>query len=127
VSVSLSFFVPGIAVPKQRPRLGAAGHTYTPAATRGWEATVAVHARAACAKAQWRPGKADFYAVRLTFRWPDGRVRDIDNSAKAVLDAGNGILWLDDRQVDELSVSRLRHKESPGVSVTVTRIMEASE
>lgn len=38
-------------------------------------------------------------------RWHVGR-RDADNIAKAIGDAGNGVLWLDDRQVVEIYVAK---------------------
>jgi Holliday junction resolvase RusA-like endonuclease len=33
--------------------------------------------------------------------------QDVDNVAKAVLDAANGVLWVDDRQVVQLQISKL--------------------
>lgn len=46
---------------------------------------------------------------------------DADNIAKAVCDAGNGVLWLDDAQVAELHVRRIvgREGEAPRVEVVV--------
>jgi Holliday junction resolvase RusA-like endonuclease len=41
---------------------------------------------------------------------------DLDNIAKAVLDAGNGILWDDDRQIVSLSICKL-YVEVPRVEV----------
>ena len=38
-------------------------------------------------------------------RWSKAK-KDVDNIAKAVGDAGNGILWLDDRQVVSLIVTK---------------------
>lgn len=39
-------------------------------------------------------------------RWNTGR-KDCDNIAKAVMDAANGVLWIDDRQVSRLEVTKL--------------------
>ncbi len=36
---------------------------------------------------------------------PDGLRGDIDNLAKAILDAGNGIVWHDDRQITALRLT----------------------
>jgi Holliday junction resolvase RusA-like endonuclease len=49
---------------------------------------------------------------------------DADNLAKAVLDAGNGLLYLDDAQVAELHVRRIvgREGEAPRVEVTVREV-----
>lgn len=47
-------------------------------------------------------------AVSLQLTMPDNRKRDIDNTAKAVLDAiGHAGIWLDDSQVDRLLIERL--------------------
>ena len=43
---------------------------------------------------------------------------DCDNLAKTVLDALNGVLWLDDAQVVDLSVSK-RYAAEPHTVVTV--------
>ena len=49
---------------------------------------------------------------------------DADNIAKAVCDAGNGVLWVDDAQVVELHVTRFVAAEggAPRVEVTVRTI-----
>lgn len=51
---------------------------------------------------------------------------DCDNLAKAVLDAGNGVLWGDDAQVAELIVRRWVgvEGEAPRVEVTVEAAFE---
>ena len=36
------------------------------------------------------------------------KYRDIDNLAKAVLDAGNGILWQDDRQIYKMTLQKYK-------------------
>jgi len=48
---------------------------------------------------------------------PDMRRRDLDNTLKAVLDAGNGLLWADDSCIDELRIVR-RHC-TPGGKVEI--------
>lgn len=60
----------------------------------------------------WKVSKAPISAV-LVFVFP-GRARmnhtkrpDIDNLAKLVLDAGNGVLWEDDSQVCHLDVRKV--------------------
>ncbi|MEQ9813091.1 MAG: RusA family crossover junction endodeoxyribonuclease [Azospirillaceae bacterium] len=48
----------------------------------------------------------DRFAVRIWIVGGTGRL-DVDNVAKACLDALTGAVWHDDRQVDELRVTRL--------------------
>lgn len=55
-------------------------------------------------------------------RWHVGR-RDADNVAKAIGDAGNGVLWLDDRQIVELHVAK-RTAAQGDVPETVVEVEE---
>lgn len=50
---------------------------------------------------------------------PWGRVGDVDNYVKAVLDAGTGILWEDDKQLDDVREVRRFSKKAPQVVVSV--------
>jgi len=52
--------------------------------------------------------------VRVYLTVPDRRRRDIDNYLKPLLDACNGIVWVDDEQIDKLSIERLTEIEKPG-------------
>lgn len=65
-------------------------------------------------------------AVTLHFyRWR--QAGDIDNLAKSFLDAGNGVLWTDDRVIAELHV--YRHRAAKGgdrVSFSVSRVVDNS-
>jgi Holliday junction resolvase RusA-like endonuclease len=55
--------------------------------------------------------------------WFQGR-KDADNVAKAVQDAGNGVLWVDDRQVVRLVVEKWRgaQGEAPRVEIEVREV-----
>lgn len=70
--------------------------------------------------AVWPQPKATRKAERGFRIWRVGKP-DADNLAKAVLDAGNGVLWLDDAQVAELIVRRVvgAQGEAPRVMVEV--------
>ena len=47
-------------------------------------------------------------SVTILLRVTDGMHRkDLDNQIKAVLDAGNGIIWRDDRWIDEIFARRI--------------------
>jgi Holliday junction resolvase RusA-like endonuclease len=40
-------------------------------------------------------------------KWHTKATGDLDNIAKAVLDAGNGVLWEDDRQIAALQLAKI--------------------
>lgn len=90
--------VPGAARAKGRPRVTGQG-TFTPAPTMRWEAQV----RAAFMALHGAPRTGRRVAVAIEFT---RRGVDVDNVAKAICDALNGVAYLDDGQVDELLVRR---------------------
>lgn len=45
-------------------------------------------------------------AVVIEMCPPNRRKRDMDNLLKIVLDVGNGVLWNDDQQIDDLRIVR---------------------
>jgi Holliday junction resolvase RusA-like endonuclease len=111
---AIRFTVRGIPVPKARARTvmqGGRAHSYTPEATKAWEQAV-----------QWaaKPHRPESpltcpLAVAMVFYLPKPKrgkrqypsVRpDIDNYAKAILDALNGVMWADDGQIVQLTVSK---------------------
>jgi Holliday junction resolvase RusA-like endonuclease len=136
------FFAPGIPKGQPRPRaFSRNGHArvFDPGTAEGWKSAVAVAAqdlRGAFTSA--RPLKV---AIRFTFPRPkthrrrDGSLRpgapifhsskpDIDNAAKAVLDALTQIgVWADDCQVVNLFLSkRYADDGRPGAQVTIDTI-----
>jgi len=121
---TIRFTVLGEPVAKARPRVGN-GHAYTPEATRTWEQAVgwaALQARGAAGIAEPVAGPV---AVTMEFRVSEGSRADIDNLAKAVLDALNGIIYADDSQVHYIAARRLlAGAEPPAASVTVSFIGE---
>jgi Holliday junction resolvase RusA-like endonuclease len=48
-------------------------------------------------------------SVEIEFRFSHGSRGDLDNYVKALLDAANGIVWMDDRQIDQLSARRVKY------------------
>ncbi|MBA0087444.1 MAG: RusA family crossover junction endodeoxyribonuclease [Acidobacteria bacterium Pan2503] len=106
---ALEFMVPGVARPKARPRFSK-GRIYTDDPTAKWEATVRAYALQATGTwarshgERW-PLDAHDYAVSMVFA---GQNRaDIDNLAKAVLDACNEVLYDDDKRIATLLTSRV--------------------
>lgn len=87
-------------VPKGRPRFGN-GRVYTPEKTASFENTVRWLLRHAVAKKGLvLPALAGRIGLEATF-WVREERSDGDNYLKAVMDAGNQILWKDDRQVKD--------------------------
>lgn len=139
--MTVRLFVPGEPVPKGRPRAfrmqrGRIGH-YTPRKTRDWETETRRIARQAMQSRLPLEGPvrlevmAVFPAPGSWPRWkralvedqhifPTGR-SDVDNVVKALSDALNGVVWLDDGQVVDL-VARKRYGSEtvpPGVYAAV--------
>jgi Holliday junction resolvase RusA-like endonuclease len=139
------FLVPGVAVGKGRAKVGRAGpfvRMYTPKKTKDYEGTVAWYARTAmgsrppitgpCAvmlsvsvrvPTSW--SKAEQRAALAGDLWPTGKP-DIDNTVKALFDAMNGIVWVDDAQACVISAHK-RYMPEPGVLVHVVPLGQALE
>jgi len=116
--VRLTFTVPGLPQPKQRPRKARSGHFYTPSATRGYETTLRAYALQAVRAGGWPLATKAPCAVWLHVYFPDLRRRDLDNTAK-VLDGANGVVWHDDSQVAEWHVYKRLDRKRPRLEVAV--------
>lgn len=129
---SVSFDVFGKVKGKGRPRFTRGGHAYTPKATRDYERAI----REAFENAPGRPQEPFSGPIEVcimtrrqlpnstpksVIREPDTHKPDVDNVAKIVLDALNGVAWVDDAQVTSLAVSKLKRTRSPEkLSVSIT-------
>lgn len=133
----ITFTVPGEPVGKGRPRattIGGHARMYTPAKTAKYEELVAVYASAAMKKSPLLE-----HPVRLTLgiyckvpgTWSRKRKAaalagierpakkpDLDNVVKILADGMNGVVWVDDAQIVELTCSKWYALE-PYVSVNV--------
>jgi len=100
--------------------MGAGVRVIDPPRSRSWKATAQEHMRLARGRRPLLEGpvrvvilavfacpKSDYRRKFNGLRWCDRAYGDADNIAKAVLDAGNSVLWLDDRQVASLKVDRI--------------------
>lgn len=131
---ALTFFVPGPAVGKQRPRVTAHG-TFTPTKTREYERRIGrFYAAKATKRREDFTGPVDmsivigvpipqYVSAKKRIAMLSGSIEplnkpDIDNVAKSVLDALNGLAYADDKQVRELRVQK-RYADVPGVTVTL--------
>ena len=135
----IEFFVPGTPVGKGRPRAARRGTgvvMFTPEKTAGYEALVAAAASNAMRAeagplftgpleavlemripipASW--SKAHKAAALAGTELPTSKP-DIDNVAKAILDACNGVVFRDDAQVVMLIATKA-FSEEPGVRVVI--------
>jgi Holliday junction resolvase RusA-like endonuclease len=111
---------------KGRPRFGR-GYTYTPEKTRMYEESLAILAREQFNQDPFtRP-----VAVTMTFymptkdkkRWvkPCTMKPDLTNLTKAVEDALNGIVWLDDSLIAKLSLYKTWARDG-SIRVTVEEL-----
>ncbi len=107
------FTVPGRPRGKERPRMGRNGKFYTPKTTREYEETVAWFAKAAY---KGEPTK-DPVRLDLTIRSSKSRA-DISNILKSIEDGMNGIIYVDDKQIEEIHISRIK-EGNEGVDVAV--------
>jgi len=119
--MDVTFVVPGPVVPWQRAA-SVGARRFTPAKQRQYQANVRMHALAARPRGPWLPSKHARYRVDVEAYLPDERRRDLDNVAKTVLDALNGVLYLDDSQVTVLMVATHVDRERPRVEVRVVEL-----
>lgn len=131
---AIEFVVPGVPVPKGRPRLGK-NAVYTPAKTKLYERAVGYYAREAMKDVQIATGAV---SVEMRFYMPiptsysgvkrlkalSGELRhvnkpDCDNILKAVLDSCNNIVYVDDNQVCDIAASKF-YGEIPHATIKVS-------
>jgi crossover junction endodeoxyribonuclease RusA len=99
----VSFAIPGEPKAKERPRHGKGGRTFTPAATLNAEKGVAQLFVAAC---QLDEPLACDVAIRMDFLLVRRGRRDVDNLQKLVMDALNGVAYVDDNQVVDVRATK---------------------
>lgn len=134
---SVDFKVPGEAVGKGRPRvttIGGNARMFTPKKTADYESRIALAAQQAMAGRELITGPvlvelkiavgiAQSWSKKKTAQALAGQVMptkkpDADNVLKAICDGINGIVFKDDVQVVNVSMSK-RFAETPGVTVRV--------
>jgi len=132
------YIVYGEPVGKGRPRFAKRGNfvsTYTPQKTKTYEDEIRMMARAAMGSSEpldtpvtvaiyIRVGIPASYSKQKRKDALAGTIKptkkpDLDNIAKAFLDAMNEIVYLDDKQVVGLHVTKV-YAETPAVEVMVT-------
>ncbi len=112
----LTATVPGNPRPAPRPHQGQ-GRSWTPDWYR--EAKAAVAYALMLRRGLWRPRSEALFAVAIAcFRGTRNRA-DLDNLAKTVLDAGTGVVWADDSQIEELVLRKLLDRANPRTWIRV--------
>ena len=107
--------------PKGRPRF-VKGRSITPTATREYEATLVYWMRQEAVRNAWvMPDTTDVDVhIKLFFEHSGKPPGDVDNYAKAITDAANGVLYRDDRQIRRLTVERVTTRTEEGFWLTVS-------
>ena len=119
--MTIEFTIPGAPQGKERPRFTKNGIAYTPARTKEYEKLVSwAYKTAAHGVMLSGPVRAKIVAVyKIPHSWSKRKQAeaeemsllpltrpDLDNVAKAVLDALNGIAYKDDSSVVDLRISK---------------------
>lgn len=115
-------------VAKGRPRFRLGKRTYTPGKTRAFEADLRKEAYLL-----WKVPPLEGPLIVELYLWlekprsvkryfPTAR-GDVDNYAKGVLDAMNGIIWHDDAQIVTL-IAHKQYSRQPGVELVVAQVNE---
>ena len=130
----ISFVIPGQPKGKARPRVTRNG-TYTPKATREFEALIRSCYAKNCGSFSFPPGVPLCATIHAYFAIPksyskkqrEARVfhphpkkPDADNIAKAVLDSLNGLAFSDDGAIAHLIIRKLYTDQSPCIDVHIT-------
>ena len=107
----MTFDIPIDAVPQGRPRFYK-GRTYDPPASKQFKRDLALLVNSLRKDSAFFTGKVkvriDVYRAATKFKKgvTSRRYGDIDNLAKAILDALTGICWQDDSQISELQITK---------------------
>lgn len=111
--MSVHVIIPGHPVPKERPRV-VNGRAHTPKRTRAYEAMAAM----LCRSKVREPLSGDVH-VRLLLVFGSHVHGDLDNCAKSVLDAAQGIAFGNDKSISKLTVWREYDKSNPRAELWV--------
>lgn len=123
MSEAVVFCVHGNPLPKQSYRASRGGG-YTDPRIKDWQDIVSWKAREAMIDHQIFEGPVE---VWITF-WRKDSIRvDCDNLSKAVCDALNNIVFMDDRQIVDLHIRKRVNQYTPGCRIRVAPASEKEE
>lgn len=112
----VTFEVLGAPRPKQSFRYSKKGNWIYPR-VREWQTNVRESARVAMGHDN--EPYSDKIFCTIHFRLPDKIKRDLDNLSKGVLDAMNKVVFVDDRQIVCLVLSKEIDRDNPGAYIVV--------
>lgn len=131
----------GEPIPQGRPRFTKTGHTYDPERSRNYKQLVRFWVTQHIKKIDgWKPfenplcvdltffvGIPSSWAKEKRIRAINGQIRpssrpDIDNLVKSVLDSCNGLLWVDDCIITDLSARKRYTGELARVEIKITEV-----
>lgn len=132
------FEIPGDPQGKARPRLGKGGNTYTPQKTKDYETLVAWSYKTQCKELFFGRGVPIFVDITAFYPIPKsapkkkraamlgGEMRpmvkpDLDNVAKIICDALNGVAYDDDMQIVTSSQMKF-YSDDPRVVVRIGEV-----
>lgn len=105
-------------LPQARARFGR-GKVFEPARVSAYKAAVKAAARAAMENQQpFSTALSCRIKLWRKFKITSRRFGDIDNHAKSILDACNGVIFADDSQVTALTVEK--YQGTPKIEVEIT-------
>lgn len=119
----IKILVPEEPIPAARPRF-AAGHAYQPKRNRDFRAVVQQVARAMMSEREPLKGELSvFLKLYRKYRTCTRIFGDVDNHAKAILDALNGICYVDDSQIARCVIEKHTDKEFPRAEIELVEMM----
>ena len=134
----------GEPIPQGRPRFTKTGHTYDPQRSRNYKQLVRFwvtqhlkkidgfkpYENALCVDLTFYLGIPTSWSKQKRIQASQGVIRpivrngDIDNMVKAILDANNGLLWVDDCIITDLSARKRYTGELARVVIKITEVKE---
>ena len=104
----ITFTIPGIPIPKARPRVMKGGWTYTPKRTKDMEEYIRIIAQKVLKRTKdsiLGPNCTEKLFVSVVFYGARSNA-DLDNLFKTVTDACQGVLYKNDSQIDDAHIVR---------------------
>ncbi len=117
--MDIRFTVPGNPVAKGRPRVNRAGWSWTPQKTKDATKVVQEAIEALLEDIHGVFFYSDFGIYCEFFMRLKGHGADVDNLLKLVLDACNGLVWKDDKQVTKWGGEKFLYSEEPRTEVHI--------